>query len=42
MKDLNLNYHKAKSPTSLINLRWFKIVNILFLIGLAVLGILEF
>lgn len=42
MKDLKLNYHKAKTPSSVINFWWFKVLNILILAGLVLMGIMNF
>jgi hypothetical protein len=41
MKDLKLNYNKAKTPSSVINFWWFKILNIIFLIGLLLMGLMN-
>ncbi|CAN1574875.1 hypothetical protein MCERE19_03659 [Spirosomataceae bacterium] len=41
MKNLKLNYHKAKTPSSLINFRWFKIVNLLLLSALLLMGLMN-
>lgn len=41
MKDLKLNYHETKTPTSLVELRWFKIVNVLFLSTLLLMGLMN-
>lgn len=39
MKNVQLNYHKAKASTSIVEYRWFRILNMIVLSALILIGI---
>jgi len=39
MKNVQLNYHKAKASTSIVEYRWFKVLNVIVLSALVLIGI---
>lgn len=39
MKNVHLNYHKAKASTSIVEYRWFRILNMIVLSALILIGI---
>ncbi len=39
MKNVQLNYHKAKASTSIVEYRWFRVLNVIVLSALVLIGI---
>ncbi len=38
----SLNYNEARKGSSILNLKWFKVLNLIFIIALVVISILRF